>query len=128
MLLYTDGASRGNPGPAALGYVLWRGAQVIEEGGEAIGHATNNVAEYRALIRGLERARALGLTALTVCSDSQLLVRQLTGEYRVRDVTLQELFRQAQQLARGTVRAYCHVPRALNRRADRLANLALDRA
>src|SRR5579884_2399446 len=102
-----DGASRGNPGQAAIGVVLLRSGRPVREIGEAIGVATNNVAEYRALLRGLREAEMLGARAIRVHSDSELLVRQLTGRYRV-------------EIAR--------VPRERNAAADALANRALDDA
>ena len=129
--LYTDGAARGNPGPAAIGAVLYRGApasrNVVEELSRAIGHGTNNVAEYRALIEGLEMAARHGPVSLVVRCDSQLLVRQLLGQYKVKSPGLRPLHRQARRLVDGlgNVRIE-HVRREHNRRADRLANLALD--
>lgn len=129
--LYTDGAARGNPGPAAIGAVLYRGApssrNVVEELSRTIGHGTNNVAEYRALIEGLEMAARHDPSGLVVYCDSQLLVRQLLGRYKVKSPGLRPLFRQARKLLDGfgSVRIK-HVRREHNRRADRLANQALD--
>ncbi|MBI4786600.1 MAG: ribonuclease HI family protein [Chloroflexi bacterium] len=130
LILYTDGAARGNPGPAALGIVLTdpRGKE-IEALGETIGRATNNEAEYRALLRGLERARTHHATEIEIRTDSQLLAQQLKGVYRVRAENLKPLHIQGQralaQFARVAIR---HIPREENRRADALANQALDRA
>lgn len=128
--LQADGAARGNPGPAAYGFVLDSpsGAELAGEG-EAIGEATNNVAEYRGLIAGLERAVALGVTKLEVRMDSELVVRQISGRYRVKHPGLVPLFRKArsliERLESWDIR---HVPREENKRADRLANRALDEA
>jgi probable phosphoglycerate mutase len=126
--LYTDGGARGNPGPAAFAYVLEDGdGTVLEAHGEAIGVATNNVAEYRGLVAGLAKAVELAVGELEVVSDSELLVRQMRGEYKVRKDTLQELSLEAARLARqlDTVR-YRHVRRGQNELADRLVNEALD--
>ncbi len=126
--LYADGAARGNPGPAAIGAVLYdsTGRSVVEIS-EAIGEATNNVAEYRALIAGLEAARAHAPDELLVRLDSQLLVRQLNGEYRVKADNLKPLYERARQLlATFPSVTIEHVPRARNKDADRLANQALD--
>jgi ribonuclease HI len=128
--LSTDGGARGNPGPAAYGYVLEaEDGTVLDARGEAIGVATNNVAEYRALLAGLERALELGVDELEVVSDSELLVRQMTGVYKVKNAALQELQGEAARLARrlGRVR-YTAVRREHNELADRLVNEALDAA
>lgn len=128
--LHTDGAARGNPGPAGIGVVLVRpDGDVAEEFGRFIGTATNNVAEYTALITGLERALDLGVTQIEVCSDSELMIRQLTGQYRVKNDRLKPLYERACQLAaRFRDIRYVHVAREQNRRADRLANQGIDRA
>jgi len=126
--LFTDGGARGNPGPAAYGYVLEDDdATVLAAEGRRIGVATNNVAEYRALIAGLEKAVELALPELEVVSDSELLVKQMTGEYRVKNEALRELFAEATRLARelGSV-SYRAVRREHNELADRLVNEALD--
>ena len=126
--LSTDGGARGNPGPAAYGYVLEdEDGTVLEARGEQIGVATNNVAEYRALIAGLERALELGIDELEVVSDSELLVKQMQGEYRVKNETLRELNEDANVLERklGRVR-YTAVRREHNQLADNLVNEALD--
>ena len=126
--LSTDGGARGNPGPAAYGYVLEaEDGTVLDARGEAIGVATNNVAEYSALVAGLERAAELGVTDLEVVSDSELLVKQMTGEYRVKNETLAGLNQEAGRLARrvGRVR-YTAVRREHNELADKLVNEALD--
>jgi len=128
--LFTDGGARGNPGPAAFGYVLEADdGTVLDARGEAIGVATNNVAEYRALVAGLEKAAAIGVAELEVVSDSELLVKQMRGEYRVKNAALRELSLAAARLAReiGSVR-YTAVRREHNELADRLVNEALDAA
>ena len=128
--LSTDGGARGNPGPAAFGYVLEaEDGTVLAAHGETIGVATNNVAEYRALIAGLEKAVEVGVDQLEVVSDSELLVRQMKGEYRVKNENLRSLAMQASRLARqvGRVR-WTSVRREHNELADRLVNEALDGA
>jgi ribonuclease HI len=128
--LSTDGGARGNPGPAAYGYVLEaEDGTVLDARGETIGVATNNVAEYRALIAGLEKAVELGIDELEVVSDSELLVKQMQGEYRVKNEALRELNDEANALERklGRVR-YKAVRREHNELADKLVNDALDAA
>ena len=128
--LFTDGGSRGNPGPAAYAFVLEAAdGTVLDAQGEPIGVATNNVAEYSALVAGLERAAELGIDDLEVVSDSELLVKQMRGEYRVKNSALQELFLDASRLARKIHRIrYTAVRREHNELADSLVNEALDRA
>jgi ribonuclease H / adenosylcobalamin/alpha-ribazole phosphatase len=126
--LSTDGGARGNPGPAAYGYVIEDAdGGVLAAHGEAIGVATNNVAEYSALLAGLEKAAELGVTELEVVSDSELMVKQMRGEYRVKNEALRELWEDAGRLARRipSVR-YTAVRREHNELADRLVNEALD--
>ena len=128
--LYTDGGARGNPGPAAAAYVLeTEDGTVLDARGETIGVATNNVAEYRALVAGLRKALELGLDEVEVVSDSELLVKQMNGEYRVKNAALIDLSLDAAHLAGqiGRVR-YRAVHRAENELADRLVNEALDEA
>jgi ribonuclease HI len=128
--LYTDGGARGNPGPAAAAYVLeTEDGTVLEARGEVIGVATNNVAEYRALVAGLAKALERGVDEVEVVSDSELVVKQMSGEYRVKNAALVELSLEAARLARriGKVR-YRSVRRAENELADRLVNEALDAA
>ena len=126
--LWTDGGARGNPGPAAFAYVLEaEDGTVLEARGEAIGVATNNVAEYAALVAGLQGAAAAGVRELEVRSDSELMVKQMRGEYRVKNRDLQTLFLDASRAARdvGSV-TYTHLRREHNELADHLVNEALD--
>ena len=126
--LFTDGGARGNPGPAAYGFVLEaHDGTVLAAEGARIGIATNNVAEYSALIAGLEKALELAVPEVEVISDSELLVKQMNGEYRVRNEALRELSSRAARLARqiGNV-SYRAVRREHNELADRLVNEALD--
>ena len=128
--LFTDGGSRGNPGPAAYAFVLEaEDGTVLDARGEAIGVATNNVAEYAALVAGLERAVEVGVDELEVVSDSELLVKQMRGEYKVKNDALRALHGEASELAEGLEKvAYTAVRRAHNELADSLVNEALDRA
>ena len=126
--LFTDGGARGNPGPAAYGFVLEsEDGTVLAAQGEAIGTATNNVAEYSGLIAGLQKALELHVPDVEVVSDSELMVKQMRGEYRVKNEALRELYDEATALARrlGKVE-YRHVKRAHNELADKLVNDALD--
>jgi ribonuclease HI len=128
--LSTDGGSRGNPGPAAYGYVLEaEDGTVLDARGETIGVATNNVAEYSALLAGLQAALERGVGEIEVVSDSELLVKQMRGEYKVKNEALRELVDEAEALARrlGKV-TYTAVRREHNELADRLVNEALDSA
>jgi len=126
--LWTDGGARGNPGPAAYAFVLEaEDGTVLEARGEAIGIATNNVAEYSALVAGLRRAAELGVVELELRSDSELMVKQMRGEYRVKNKDLRDLFLDASRAAREVGRVtYTHVRREHNELADRLVNEALD--
>ena len=126
-LAWVDGGSRGNPGLAGAGVVLELADGRREEHTLFLGTATNNVAEYAALLAALERARRLAVARIEVRSDSELLVKQMTGVYRVRKPHLQRLWLRAQQLARAFRGfAILHVVRGHNASADRLANLAMD--
>ena len=126
--LWTDGGARGNPGPAAYGYVLeTEDGTVLAAHGEAIGEATNNVAEYRALVAGLGKAVELAVDDVEVVSDSELLVKQMRGEYKVKNEALRELFEEAGRIARQLRSVgYTAVRREHNELADRLVNEALD--
>jgi ribonuclease HI len=128
--LYTDGGARGNPGPAASAYVLEAAdGTVLDARAAAIGVATNNVAEYRALLAGLAKAVEVGVTELEVVSDSELVVKQMRGEYKVKNATLRELSLEAARLGRAIREvSYTAVRREHNELADRLVNEALDAA
>ena len=129
-LLMVDGAARGNPGEAGCGAVIAdENGVILKELSRYLGRTTNNVAEYEGLLMGLEALLKLGQKHIVVQSDSQLLVRQLNGEYRVRDEKLKVLFAQATRLLRqfGSYRIV-HVRREMNKLADRLANRGIDQA
>lgn len=129
MIVACDGAARGNPGPAGFGVHITDGdGTTLAEIAEGIGVATNNVAEYRAAIAGLARARELGATRILLRSDSKLLIEQLAGRFRVRNAGLKPLHAEATALMVGFDRVDLeHVPRERNREADRLANVGVDR-
>lgn len=127
-IIYTDGGARGNPGPAAVGYVVGE-----KEYSEAIGRTTNNVAEYKAVVFALKKAKQLLTkkvareTDVELRSDSELLVKQLNGEYKIKDADLQPLFIEIWNLKQDfRSMAFVHVPRTRNKAADRLVNRALD--
>ena len=126
--LFTDGASRGNPGQAGAGAVLYDDNSLeLAAKSVYLGTCTNNVAEYKALLIGLEEALQLGCTELTIALDSELIVRQIEGRYKVKNETLLVLFNEVQKhLARLGKWSVVHVPRALNARADQLANKGID--
>lgn len=129
VIIHSDGASKGNPGDAGIGVVIsdQRG-RVIGEISEYIGQATNNVAEYKALIRGLEEARRLGANAVRISTDSELLARQITGQYRVKAPLLKPLHEKlTRTLSEFREVSVSHVLRHLNTRADKLANEAVRR-
>lgn len=127
LTIHIDGAARGNPGPAACAFVITReGTPPLEEA-ECLGSATNNVAEYTALLRALQRAAQLGGRQLLIRSDSELLVKQMNGLYRVKNEQLRDLYEQAKRLcARFDSVSLTHVPRSANSEADRLCNEVLD--
>ena len=125
--VHIDGAARGNPGPAAWAFVLTRPDGNVEEKAETLGTATNNVAEYTALVEALDHSHKLGLRRLDVFSDSELLVKQMNGEYRVKNPDLKALYDEARALMRDFERVqFTHVRREFNRRADELCNERLD--
>ncbi len=127
--VYFDGAARGNPGPGAVGYVVVTDGGITAEGGETIGRATNNQAEYEALVRALSAAADHGFDEVVVRGDSELIVKQVRGEYDVNDPTLREYRVQVRELLAGFSEwSISHVPRDINERADQLANEALDDA
>ena len=130
LTLQHDGGSRGNPGPAAYGYVLLDDAgAILASEGKYIGTATNNRAEYLGLIEGLKRAAALGVTELSVQADSELVVKQMTGVYRIKHPDMRVLADEAKALAAQFARVrYEHIRREFNAKADALVNDALDAA
>jgi len=127
LTIYTDGASRGNPGPAGAGFVIYRGDKLVEGQAQYLGEVTNNQAEYNALILALERALALGAQEVLAKSDSELMVKQLKGQYRVKDAKLKPLFARAKELI-GSLSGFSieHLRRDGNSEADGLANRAID--
>ena len=130
VVVNVDGGARGNPGPAAIAAVVATPeGEVIDRAAKVIGRATNNVAEYRALLLGIERAVAIGAVEVDLVGDSELIVKQVRGEYRVKDATLAELHAEVRSalapFARWSIR---HVRREQNAEADRLVNQALDEA
>ncbi len=128
VVVNVDGGARGNPGPAAIAAVVQNeDGAVLEESAERIGAATNNVAEYRALLLGIERAAAIGAAELDLVGDSELIVRQVKGEYKVKDATLRELHAEVKRALRPFASwSIRHVRRERNGEADRLVNEALD--
>ena len=129
LMIYTDGAARGNPGPAGAGAILRDATDgtVLSEIAEGLGHATNNVAEWTAVRLALEEARRLGATHVDMRMDSELVARQITGRYRVKHPDLKPIHAAVMELLRA-FEGYTvgHVPRALNKDADRLSNVAID--
>jgi ribonuclease HI/probable phosphoglycerate mutase len=130
LVVNVDGGSRGNPGPAAIGVVVRdQDGEVVADAAEPIGPATNNIAEYRALLRGIELAAEWGATELQLFGDSELVVKQIRGEYRVKDAGLKPLHAEARQaLSAFSAWSFDHVRREQNSEADALVNQALDAA
>jgi ribonuclease HI len=130
VVVHVDGGSRGNPGPAAAAAVVSTpDGDVLDEASLTLGRATNNVAEYRGLLLGLERARALGATEVDVVNDSELVARQISGAYKVKHPDMRPLYLEAMEALRGFERwSVRSVPRAQNADADALVNQALDAA
>jgi ribonuclease HI len=128
--MYSDGGARGNPGPSGIGVVLKNVVgEVVAEVSQFIGNGTNNQAEYRAVLAGLEKAKELGVDELDLYLDSELVVKQLRGEYRVKNADLATLFVKAYNLSLSFKKiTYTHIRRELNAEADRLANEAMDKA
>jgi len=125
--IYTDGGARGNPGPAGAGYVLFAEGSILERGAQYLGETTNNVAEYTALVLALRQAKILGATDVTCYLDSQLIVKQIRGEYKVKDAKLRMFYVEILELL-GCFNSFdiLHVPRAENALADSMANFAMD--
>lgn len=127
-ILYTDGGARGNPGPAGIGIVLLREGKIVAEEGRYIGETTNNQAEYQSLILGLEKAKALGAKEVECRMDSELVVKQMNREYKVRDADLAPLFVKVWNLSLSFQKiSFHHVPREQNKQADKMVNEAIDK-
>jgi len=125
--IYTDGGARGNPGPAGIGAVIFDDAgKVVKEFGEYIGKATNNQAEYTALIRGLEEAVKLKPTKINCFLDSELVVKQLNKEYKVKNTEIKELYGKVLEIGFFKAITFNYIPREKNKRADGLVNKAID--
>ena len=121
IIAFTDGASLGNPGPMGAGIVIYRDGVRVEELSEYLGHGTNNIAEYTAIIKALETAHTMGESEVHVKSDSQLVIRQLNNEYKVRDPGLQVLKTRVEHLCIGLTVRFEHIPREKNEEADKLS-------
>lgn len=129
IILNTDGGARGNPGPAGVGVVLTKEEKIIFQEGRYIGETTNNQAEYKALILGLEKAKEMGVKEVECRLDSELIVKQMNREYKVRDADLAPLFVKVWNLSLSFQKiTFRHVPREQNKQADKLVNEALDKA
>lgn len=126
LIIFTDGASLGNPGPMGIGVVIYRDGVRVEELDEYLGDGTNNVAEYTAVIRALETAHGMGETDVHLKTDSQLLVRQLNGEYKVKDPKLRPLKAKVDSLCHGLKVHFEHIPREKNAEADALSKEAAE--
>jgi len=128
-IIYADGGSRGNPGPSGIGVIIKEGRKKVKEVFKFIGNTTNNIAEYSALIIALEEARTLGATEVVINLDSELVVKQLTGEYKVKDPAMKELFEQTVVVLRDFENfEICHIEREFNKDADKLVNKAINLA
>lgn len=127
--IYSDGAARGNPGPAGVGVVIKRGSHTLAEVSDFIGRATNNIAEYLAFIRGLEEALVLGANKVECFSDSELLVKQINGEYKVKNEGLIPLYHHIKSLIKKFKSfTVSHTLREENKHADKLANEGIDKS
>lgn len=127
LVIFTDGGARGNPGPAGIGVVIKSDGKTVKAYGKYIGETTNNQAEYQALISALESAKVMGATEIQLFMDSELIVKQLKGEYRVRDAGLAPLYLKVHNLRAEFSKFFVsHVPREKNKEADKLVNDALD--
>ena len=126
--VYTDGGARGNPGPAASGFVIYKGGEIIAREGKYLGVATNNQAEYNAILLGLEKAQNLKITELDCFLDSELVVKQLKLEYKVKNKDLAAIFLKAWNLSKKFKRIkFHHIPREKNKEADKVVNEILDK-
>jgi len=125
--IFTDGGARGNPGPAGIGVVIWQGNQLVGFYSKYIGEATNNQAEYQAVIFGLEQAKRLKAVEMNFYLDSELVVSQLNREFKIKDQDLSRLFVKAWNMMVGFKKVkFSHVPREKNKEADKLVNKAID--
>ncbi|MFP3950101.1 MAG: ribonuclease HI family protein [Candidatus Micrarchaeia archaeon] len=125
MIVYTDGACSGNPGPMGIGAVIYKGGEILMEVSENHGEGTNNVAEYLAVRRGLEEAVTLGAEAVEIRTDSRLVVRQLSGKFRIKKPHLRELKAEIEELSEGLDVRYTWIERDKNKLADKLAKDAI---
>lgn len=121
LIIFTDGASLGNPGPMGIGIVIYQDKMRIEELSEYIGIGTNNIAEYSAVIKALETAHRIGEREVHIKSDSELVVRQVNDEYKVKDIKLKQLKRRIDSLCKGLEVHFEHIPRERNKEADKLS-------
>ncbi|MBU0532490.1 ribonuclease HI family protein [Candidatus Micrarchaeota archaeon] len=121
LIIYTDGASLGNPGPMGIGIVIYREGICVEELSEYLGNGTNNIAEYTAVIKALETAHQMGEREVHIKSDSQLVIRQLNNEYKVKDLKLKPLKKRIDELCKGLKVHFEHIPREKNNEADELS-------
>ena len=129
LIINTDGGARGNPGPAAIGVVISDGAKSLKNLKEYIGEATNNVAEYKALILALKTAASMGAQELLIRMDSELIVRQMQGRYKMKEPALKVLATEALSVIRSFKKVdFTHIRRELNKQADKLVNEAIDEA
>lgn len=126
LTLFCDGGARGNPGPAGAGVVLMAGEEMVVQMGQYLGVRTNNQAEYLAVLLGVEKAMQCEPTSLTLYLDSQLIVKQMTGEYKIKDPTLQEIATAIRERLYDVQVTWEHIPRERNSAADAMANHAMD--
>jgi ribonuclease HI len=125
LVIFTDGASAGNPGPMGIGVAIYRDGFRVEELSEYLGKGTNNIAEYTAIIRALEAAHQMGERQVHLKSDSQLAIRQISGQYKVKDPKLRPLKKRISELMRGLEITFEHIPREKNLEADKLSKDAI---
>ncbi|MDD5703756.1 MAG: ribonuclease HI family protein [Dehalococcoidales bacterium] len=128
LVIHTDGGARGNPGPAGIGYVIECESKILEKKGECIGEATNNIAEYAAIIKALKAAKKYNPKEIECFLDSELVVKQVKGEYKAKDPKMRELLNQLRELVFFKAIEFSHIRREKNKEADALVNKALDDA
>jgi len=124
--LYTDGGSRGNPGPSAIGIVIYKNDKVVFTFSHYIGKTTNNIAEYKALLAGIKLSKELGITEINIFMDSELIVKQIKGEYRVKDIKLYEIYSEVKNELDNIRYTITHITREYNHVADSLVNKELN--